>query len=128
MKALSIRSDYVMDIFQGTKTVEYRSWSTNYRGDLLICGTAKKIHGGIPGYATCVAKVTGVDQYGERDYGWQLAPFTPGGSYWINPLPVKGQLGLFNVDDSLIVPAPVTGPHDPGASNWFNQVIAPLIY
>lgn len=56
MKALSIRSDYVMDIFQGAKTVEYRSWSTNYRGDLLICGTAKKVHGGIPGYATCVAK------------------------------------------------------------------------
>ncbi|HJA27282.1 MAG TPA: ASCH domain-containing protein [Candidatus Limosilactobacillus intestinigallinarum] len=128
MKALSIRSDYAMDIFRGNKTIEYRSWSTNYRGDLLICGTARKVHGGVPGYATCVAKLVGINRYGDRDYGWQLAPFGPGGSYWIEPLPVKGQLGLFNVDDRLIIPAPVTGLQDPGATDWFNQVVAPLVY
>ena len=48
MKALSIRSDYAADIMNGTKTEEYRSWSTKYRGDLLICNTAKKIRGFVP--------------------------------------------------------------------------------
>lgn len=128
MKALSIRSDYVMDIFRGIKTVEYRSWSTKYRGDLLICGTAKKVPGGIPGYATCVAKLVGIDQYGAHDYGWRFAPFGPNGSYWIKPIPVKGQLGLFTVDDQLIVPAPIYGPKDATAARWFTKVIAPLVY
>lgn len=128
MKALSIRSDYVMDIFTGKKTIEYRTWSTKFRGDLLICGTAKKVHGGIPGYATCVAKLTGIVKYGDRDYGWQLAPFGPTGSYWIKPLAVKGRLGLFNVDDSKIQQAPVAGPQSPGAEQWFQQIIAPRIY
>lgn len=128
MKALSIRADYAMEIFRGTKTIEYRTWSTNYRGDLLICGTAKKVHGGVPGHAICVVRLVDVIQYGERDYGWQLAPFVPGGSYWIQPLPVKGQLGFFNVADELVRRAPVTGPTAPGAHHWFQQAIAPLIY
>lgn len=128
MKALSIRSDYVMDIFWGKKTIEYRSWSTKCRGNLLICGTAKKVHGGVPGYATCVAKLVKIDRYGDHDYGWRLAPFGPSGSYWIEPIPVKGQLGLFNVDDHLIKPAPVTSPQDIVAKRWFTEVVAPLIY
>lgn len=128
MKALSIRSDYVMEIFKGTKTIEYRTWATHYRGELLICGTAKKVHGGIPGYATCVVKLTDIIKYADHNYGWQLAPFTPGGSYWIKPVPVKGHLGLFNVADRLIQPAPVAGPNDPGATDWYSQAIAPLIY
>ena len=27
-------------IYEGEKTVEWRSWNTNYRGDLLICGNS----------------------------------------------------------------------------------------
>ncbi|WP_373842419.1 ASCH domain-containing protein [Limosilactobacillus sp.] len=128
MKALSIRSDYVMEIFKGTKTIEYRTWSTKYRGNLLICGTAKKVHGGLPGYATCVVKLTNIIKYGDHDYGWQLAPFKPNGSYWIYPFHVKGQLGLFNVENQLIRRAPVIGPTAPGAQHWFQKVITPLIY
>lgn len=127
MKALSIRSDYAMEIMQGLKTIEYRSWSTHYRGPLLICGTAKKVPGGAPGYATTVAILTGIVKYQERDFGWQLAPYQPGGSYWIEPIQVKGHLGLFNVPDDRINPAPVTGPNDPQASQWFNQYIKPLV-
>lgn len=127
MKALSIRGDYAMDIFYGTKTVEYRSWSTHYRGDLLICNTAKKVPGSYPGHACCVVKLVNVTKYGNKDFGWQLAPFIAGGSYWIKPFPVKGQLGLFNVADSLICPAPVSGPTSPGAKKWFDQYIAPYI-
>ena len=38
VKALSIYPEPVMDIFMGDKTIEYRTWQTDYRGDLLICG------------------------------------------------------------------------------------------
>lgn len=41
MKALSVRNPWANDIVYGVKTVEWRSWYTNYRGPLLICSTAK---------------------------------------------------------------------------------------
>ncbi len=36
MKAISIRQPWATLIAQGTKTIEVRSWQTNYRGPLLI--------------------------------------------------------------------------------------------
>ncbi|MBD7895428.1 ASCH domain-containing protein [Limosilactobacillus sp. Sa3CUN2] len=131
MKALSIRSDYAAEIMHGTKTEEYRTWSTKYRGDLLICNTAKKIRGFVPGYALCVAKIIDVEQREDdngRYYAWKIAPFTKNGSYWIDPLPIKGQLGLFNVDDRLIKRAPFAEIHSRSAKEWLEKVVAPLRY
>lgn len=131
MKALSIRSDYVADIMNGTKTEEYRSWSTHHRGELLICNTAKKIRGFVPGYALCVVKITGIEKRQSKNgtyYAWKIAPFIENGSYWIKPIKVKGQLRLFNVDDRLIERAPFTDIHGDAAKEWINEVIAPLRY
>ncbi|MBB1063658.1 ASCH domain-containing protein [Limosilactobacillus fastidiosus] len=131
MKALSIRSDYAAEIMNGTKTEEYRTWSTKHRGELLICNTAKKIHGFVPGYALCVVRITDIEQREDdegRYYAWKIAPFTRNGSYWIEPLPIKGRLGLFNVDDRLIKRAPFTEIHSRNAKEWFERVIAPLRY
>ena len=36
MKALSIRQPWAWEIVQGIKVVEFRSWSTNYRGRFLV--------------------------------------------------------------------------------------------
>lgn len=41
MKAISIKQPWAKLIAQGHKTVEVRSWQTSYRGDLLICSSAK---------------------------------------------------------------------------------------
>lgn len=41
MKTLSIRCQYAYLICLGIKTVENRSWKTNYRGDLLIHSSGK---------------------------------------------------------------------------------------
>ena len=60
MKALSIHPLYAMCIFFLEKTVEVRSWTTNYRGDFLICTTAKKFKDTIPGHAICVANLKDV--------------------------------------------------------------------
>lgn len=99
MKALSIRPDYVFDIISGEKTIEYRSWQTDYRGDLLICATAKKIPGTIPGHALLVCRLKEVEKLhgSQSGYAWHLDNFRS-----IDPFPVKGKLKLFDVDDNLI--------------------------
>lgn len=40
MKALTIRQPYASLVWRGEKSVEWRSWSTTHRGDLLICSGA----------------------------------------------------------------------------------------
>lgn len=131
MKALSVRSDYIRDMIEGHKMVEFRSWNTNYRGDVLLCGTVKKAAGGAPGYAIAVAKLEKVEWIDEDDcYYWHLAPFIEGGSYLIEPIKVKGQLKLFNVDDNLIKRAPFdkVDHNDPNFEKWWNEKVQPLIY
>lgn len=41
MKALSVRQPYAAWIVKGEKTVEWRSWRTDYRGPLAICTPPK---------------------------------------------------------------------------------------
>lgn len=131
MKALSIHPEYAMEIFNGTKTEEYRTWRTNYRGDLLICNSARKTRGAVAGYALCVVKMIGIEERYDSDgkyYAWKLAPFEKDGSYWIEPLPIKGRQRLFNVADDLIKPAPFTDPRSPVGRQWYRERILPLIY
>ena len=131
MKALSIHGNYIMDIIRGRKTIEYRTWKTNYRGEILLCASAKKYAGGIHGYAACVAKINHIE-WSEEDecYHWHIEPFKEGGSYLIKPIKVKGQLKLFNVDDDLIKKAPFdeVNFHNPDFQNWWNDNLKPLIW
>ena len=102
MKALSIYPEPVMDIFMGDKTIEYRTWQTDYRGDLLICAGSKKEPGFVNGYAYFVVSLYDI-QLGEVwdekhiEYEWML-----GAPRLIKPIPVRGKLFLFDVDDSEI--------------------------
>ena len=102
MKALSIYPEPVMEIFMGDKTIEYRTWQADYRGDLLICAGSKKEPGFVNGYAYFVVSLLdirpedGVDD-GQRGYEWML-----GAPRLIRPIPVRGRLFLFDVDDAQI--------------------------
>lgn len=100
MKALSVRGNYVLDMIAGKKKIEYRTWYTKYRGDLLMCSTAKKIPGAAPGYAVCVVNLYDV-MYDKLEgiWEWYIKDIRP-----IKPIHVKGQLKLFNVPDELIKP------------------------
>ena len=100
MKALSVRGDYVMDMITGKKKIEYRTWSTKYRGPLLMCSTARKVAGSAPGYAICIVNLYNIE-YSELDglYYWHIKDVRV-----IKPIHVKGQLKLFNVPDKLIKP------------------------
>lgn len=50
MKALSVRNPYAALIVAGIKTIENRSWSTRYRGPLLI-------HAGVAPHAHSIAEI-----------------------------------------------------------------------
>lgn len=41
MKAISIKQPWATLIAQGHKRIETRTWQTAYRGDILICASAK---------------------------------------------------------------------------------------
>ena len=100
MKALSVRGDYVMDMITGKKKIEYRTWSTKYRGPLLMCSTTRKVAGSAPGYAICIVNLYNIE-YSELDdlYYWHIKDVRV-----IKPIHIKGQLKLFNVPDKLIKP------------------------
>ena len=102
MKALSIYPEPVMEIFMGDKTIEYRTWQTDYRGDLLICAGAKKEVGYVNGYAYFVVSLLDVrpsegDWDGNQMFDWILSA-----PRLIRPIPVRGRLYLFDVDDKQI--------------------------
>ena len=114
MKALSVRGDYVMQMINGTKKIEYRTWKTNYRGPILMCSTAKRVPNSAPGYALCVMDLYQIDWNDvDQCYYWYIKL-----KNLIDPIKVKGQLKLFNVDDDVIIPI---------KSSEFEKQVIPLI-
>ncbi len=111
VKAISILPEYAADIFDGFKTVEWRSWKTNYRGDLLICASSRKLKGCISGYALCMVELVDVVPFTKKHLGGALMDSVPdpAGYAWllknvrlIKPFPYKGKLHLYDVDASLV--------------------------
>lgn len=141
MKALSVRNPWAQLIFQCEKTFEYRTWKTNYRGDLLICSTANpKIKDTICGHAMCVVRLNDIievtkDNYHEFEddltpddigiYAWQLTDLR-----YIQPFPIKGKQGFANVDDDLIkiVCSADDELTDEEGENFVKTCIEPYLY
>ncbi len=104
MKALSIREPWAGMIRNGKKTIETRTWSTKYRGKLLLC-TSKSPERSFSGKAFAVASLVDVRpmtvedeakaccRIYEKAQSWILESLT-----FIDPFVVKGRLGLFEVD------------------------------
>lgn len=99
MKAISINNPYATQIMQGSKTIEYRSWDTKYRGDLLICSSANPIIPGmLSGHALCIVNLANTAYDSTEDmYAWHFLNVRK-----IKAFPVKGKLNFFDVDDALI--------------------------
>jgi len=107
MKAISIKNPYATQILHGSKTIEYRTWDTKHRGDLLICSSANpKVPGMLSGYALCVCSIEKTTYNDEtEEYEWHLSNVRK-----IKAFPVKGKLNFFEVDDSKILYADGTTP------------------
>lgn len=108
MKALSIHPVYAEAIALGEKTIEVRTWKTNYRGPIVICSTAKKLYGTIPGCALAVVNLIDVVPLKPdhlEDAMMDVRYFRNGLYAWIlddnriiKPIPVKGKLSLWEFE------------------------------
>lgn len=124
MKALTVHPIYAMKIVTGIKTVECRSWKTDYRGDILITSSAKKFKGTIPGHVLGVVELADIVPFRHEHLEAADMDVMPYGEYaWIlknpriiKPIPIKGKLSLWesgiNYDDLEILPEPKTEEED----------------
>lgn len=103
MKALSIKQPWANMIASGEKTIETRTWKTTYRGPLLIVSSKTPE---IPpaGQALAIGNLVECRPMSVLDEPAAQCPKYDGAFAWvfdqirkIEPFPVKGQPGLFDV-------------------------------
>lgn len=130
MKVLTIKEPYASLISKGIKKYEFRTWKTNYRGEVLLhAGKGfdkknKKLNTYKLNYLhECIiakAKITDCikvdDKFREQlkreneivysniiyDKTWNGYAFKLENVESIKPIEIKGQLGLWNIDDEYI--------------------------
>lgn len=138
MRALTVKPPYAMQIWGRQKEIEYRTWTTNYRGDILITSSSKRVRDCVCGHALCVAELYDIREHMETDaatkekffageYEWLLRNIRP-----IKPFPIKGKLNLWNADvEGLIefLPRyPEDGVDEETENAWYDEFFKPLIY
>jgi len=114
MKAISIRQPHAENIAKGEKTIEIRSWRTNYRGDLLIVSSLKPdkpLQNPLPlGQAVAVVELVDCRPATRADEKRTMCRIDPSSDYaWvlrrvrrIKPFKVKGRLGLYEVERRIV--------------------------
>lgn len=119
MKAISLKQPWANWVALGLKTLETRTWSTKYRGPLLICASNNydlgaalvgKLHGrptsGQPtGMAIAQCELVDCRPMTSLDEEKALYTYEPGRFVFvlanikpISPFGVKGKLGIFDVE------------------------------
>ena len=115
MKALSIKQPWAEAIARGLKTIETRTWQTSYRGDLLICSSKKPDQSFdltgeelLYGFAICVVELYDIEKMKSEHEKNAMCDIYPDAFSWhlrnlrtIKPFPVKGQMGIFNIEFKL---------------------------
>lgn len=136
MKALTVQGPWAMQICEGSKTIEYRTWKTHYRGDILITSSARNFRDCICGYALCVVELYDITPCYEPDiytgkmgftgeYEWHLRNVRP-----IKPFPIKGKLNLWEADVEERIEFKPDFPEkgSEAESAWVAENIRPLLY
>jgi hypothetical protein len=119
--AISVRQPWADLIIWGIKTIEVRQWSSNYRGILYIHSSKtldeiamNKFHITDPPTGAIIGKVDLIKVEPFTEKSWSTladehlndGPFSPGLYAWYlasptslkNPIPYKGNLGLFTIN------------------------------
>ena len=105
MKCLSVRQPWASMIARGEKTIEVRTWTTKYRGPLVICVSKSPRVSDLPyGVALVVVDLIDVrpitqedsvaaccDVDSSREFAWVLS--SP--RVLSEPVPVSGRLCIF---------------------------------
>ena len=105
MKAISIRQPWASMVVSGEKTIETRTWRTNYRGPLLIVSSKQPIVDNLPrGYALAIVTLVDCRPMTKQDEAAACCGVTLGRFAWvlsnirnIVPFRVSGKLGLYEV-------------------------------
>lgn len=116
MHCISIQQPFASLIAEGSKRREYRSWRTDYRGQLVICATAEKvwIEDELLPHGVAICTVDLVDcRKVKTGWAWHLKNPQP-----IVPVPVKGQQRIFTREIEIEY-LPVGVDH----IEYFNQTI-----
>ena len=101
--ALSVHQPFAYFISTGRKDLEIRSWTTDYRGELLICATARKCRYQLPtGVAMALVELVDVIEFKREHEQRACVKWAPNMFAWVlsQPRPVRpfrvvGQQGLF---------------------------------
>lgn len=128
MKTITIKQPYATLIAEGLKKYEFRTWKTNYRGEILIHAgfgvdkdaLAKYQHLNLDYQQGCIiAKATLVDciffdntnknilnnqpvyQNIAEDHTWQGYGFKLENIKKIKPIPIKGKLSFWNYEGEI---------------------------
>ena len=104
MKAISVKQPWANMIADGSKTIETRTWPTNYRGELLIV-SSRRPDIEPAGCAVATATLVDVRAMQPADEAAARFPWLPGLKSWvledvqaIEPFPVRGRLGIYEVE------------------------------
>ena len=130
IKCLSVKQPWA-DLFvfpekKFRKTIEVRTWPTHYTGDLIITASKKRDMEAIDwlcekygflrqaflcqpvGVAICRVRLVECTPMLERDERAAMCPYAPGLWSWVlsdpvplEPVPIRGQLRLFEIDDVI---------------------------
>lgn len=109
MKALCIKTPYIDWIIEGKKKYELRSWTTPYRGPLLLCVSMKPADGhpqhSTPGCIIGIATIIDIVKFSPEHADLAMSEWRPYLYAWelrmkykvLNQVRVRGKLGLFNI-------------------------------
>ncbi len=107
-KAISLKQPWANLVASGKKTIETRKWSTNYRGDLVICSSQNpKIE---PyGKALCIVELYDIKPMEKKYEKKACIKVYPKANAWFlrnlrkidPPVLVKGSLGIFDLELSF---------------------------
>lgn len=110
MRALSVKQPWANLIASGCKTIETRTWTTRYRG-LLLIASSKTPNIFPAGSAVAIAKLVDCRRMTRADEAGACCDAYPNAMSWvledirrIRPFPLKGALGVFKcvVDPSQL--------------------------
>ncbi len=117
MKAICLKQPYASLIVLGNKTLETRTWATKFRGRIAICSSAAPdmeachrlgIYGKPRGFFIGTVVIESVRPFMPEDAKLACCPWVPDKFAWVlsDPTmgawqPVKGQLGIFDLDKAI---------------------------
>jgi hypothetical protein len=95
LRALTVKQPHASAILSGAKPIEFRTWTTDYRGDLLITASANPKTKGPHSCTICVVELWDV-RMGQGAEWYLRNPRA------VKAVPVLGKLSLWTVSPALV--------------------------